>query len=103
MYLPLDGPAAPAVLNIDDVTPVEVKASSNALGERKVVTIQPFTGPIYVYFADDSGSAPSAATVAAQGFLHFNKAKETYEAGEDQKLYILAVSGSVAVRIAERA
>lgn len=101
MYQPLDGPSAQIKLtSVGTVTVVEVKAGASPLVDRRVVTIQP-NGKIKVYFGD--GTTPSAATVAANGFDHFKDAKETYEAGEKQKVYILAVSGTVNVIIVERA
>lgn len=101
MLLPLDGPAVQIKLTaVDTITPVEVKVGASALIDRAVITIQP-NGNIKVYFSD--GTVPSAATILANGFDHYKSAKETYEAGEKQKVYILASSGTVNVVIVERA
>jgi hypothetical protein len=102
MYQPLDGPSAQIKLTaVDTVTPVEVKVGASALSERAVITMQP-NGNMKVYFADGT-TVPDAATVAANGLDHFKSAKETYEAGEKQKVYVLAVSGTIDVVIVERA
>jgi len=101
MFQPLDGPSAQIKLtSVGTITPVEVKVGATALYERAVITMQP-TGNMKVYFSD--GSVPSAATVLANGLDHIKKAKETYEAGEKQRVFVLAVSGTIDVIIVERA
>ena len=101
MFSPLDGPAAQVKLTgVGIVTPVEVKVGATALSERQVITMQP-NGKMKVYFSD--GSVPSAATVLANGFDHFKDAKESYEAGEQQRVFVLAATGTVDVVIVERA
>lgn len=100
-FQPLDGPAAQIKLtNIDTVTPVEVKVGVSALTDRQVITLQP-SGNMKVYFSD--GTTPSAATVIANGLDHAKNAKESYEAGEKQKIFILAASGTIDVIVVERA
>ena len=100
MLLPLDGPAVQIKLTaVDTITPVEVKVGASALIDRAVITIQP-NGNIKVYFSD--GSSFSSYNLA-NGFDHYKSAKETYEAGVKQKVYILASSGTVNVVIVERA
>lgn len=101
MFQPLDGPSAHSKLTaVGTVTPVEVKAGVSALTDRQVVTLQP-TGKMKVYFSD--GTVPSAATVQADGLTHIKNSKETYEAGEKQKVYVLAVAGTIDVIVVERA
>lgn len=101
MFLPLDGPSTQAKLtSVGTSTPVEAKAGVSPLTDRQVVTMQP-SGNMKVYFGD--GTVPSAATVLANGFDHFKNTKETYEAGEKQKIYVLAASGTIDVIVAERA
>lgn len=103
MLQPLDGPSLQDTLTVNTSTVQEVKVGGSALESRKAVTLQPKNGRIYVYFGDDIASAPNAATVIADGLLHFKNAKDTYEAGPLQPLYILAVSGTVDVVVVERA
>jgi len=100
---PLDGPAKQTKITVNTTTVQEIKVGASAQDERKVITVQPLTGKIYVYFGDATASAPNAATVIANGFVQYKKAKDDYEASPQQPLYILAVSGSVDVIIAERA
>jgi hypothetical protein len=101
MFQPLDGPSLQIkIISVGTVTPVEAKVGSQPLTDRQVITIQP-TGNIKVYFGGDS--VPLAGTVMANGFDHFKNTKETYEAGEKQKVYILSASGTVDVVVAERA
>ena len=101
MLQPLDGPAKQFSITVDTVTVQELKSGATPLEERKVVTVQA-EGKVYIYFGDESGT-PSAATVAADGFIHFKNGKESYEASDTQKLYALAVAGSVKIRAADRA
>ena len=103
MFEPLDGPATQGkLIGVNTSTVVEVKVGASRFTDRKVVTIQPLTGKIYVYFGDGT-TTPSAATVAANGFIHFKNAKESYEAGEKQPLFILSLTGTTDVIIVERA
>lgn len=103
MLSPLDGPSKQGLLSsVGTATPVEVKVGASAFSDRKVITMQSEDGKFYVYFAD-TGETPSAATVAANGFTQFKDQKESYEAGEKQVVYVLSVSGTINIRIAERA
>jgi len=103
MIQALDGPAKQHKLSaVDTATPIEVKDGANPVfDDRKVVTMQG-DAKFYVYFADE-GETPNAATVSANGFIQFKDTKETYEAGDKQALWVLAVSGTVDIRVAERA
>ena len=98
----LDGPSKQFKLSaVGVVTPVEVFASGSSFSERKVVTLQA-DGKFYIYFADE-GETPNAATVAANGFIQYKDAKESYEAAGSQAVFVLAVTGTVDIRGAERA
>jgi hypothetical protein len=100
MFQPLDGPSIQGkLLAVGTATPIEVKVGGTALSERAVVTLQP-NGNMKVYFS--SGTVPNAATVLADGLDHFKSAKETYEAGENQKIYVLAATGTIDVIVVER-
>lgn len=101
MYQPLDGPSKQAVISVGTGTVVEAKAGTSVLTDRQVITIQP-AGKIYIYFSDD-GSTPTISTVSTNGFIHYKNAKETYEVGEKQKVFLLSLSGTVNVIVAERA
>ena len=101
MLFPLDGPSSQTILSVGTGAVVEAKVGASSLEDRKVITLQP-SGKIYVYFAAE-GIVPSISDVSSYGFEHFKDAKETYEAGPKQKVYLLSVSGTVNVRIAERA
>jgi len=101
MFLPLDGPSSQIKkTSVGTVTPVEVKVGGSALVERQVITMQP-TGNMKVYFGD--GTTPSAATILANGLDHVKSAKETYEAGSQQQVWILAATGTIDVIVVERA
>lgn len=101
MFQSLDGPSAQTkVIGVGTITPIEVKSGVSALTDRQVITLQP-SGNMKVYFSD--GTTPSAATVLANGLDHYKNAKESYEAGEKQKVFILAASGTIDVVIVERA
>jgi len=101
MLQPLDGPAVQTTLTIDTVTVTEAIASGSPLDERKVVTLQG-DGRFYVYFGDGSGT-PSAATVAADGITVFRNQVSSFEATNQQFIFILAVTGTVDVKVVERA
>lgn len=102
MFEPLDGPSKQLKVTVTTSVVVEVRVGASALEDRKVITLQPLDGDIKVYFGDGI-DVPSAATVAANGMDHYKKAKETYEAGDKQKVYIVAASGTVNTVIVERA
>jgi hypothetical protein len=103
----LDGPAKSGKLSaVGTVTPVEVKVGASVFDGRKVITLQNSRedtnrGRFYVYFADE-GETPNASTVADNGLLQERNVKETYEAGPEQAVFVLAVSGTVDIRITER-
>jgi len=101
MLQPLDGPSSQGVISVDTITVKEAKIGGSALIERKVITMQG-DGKFYVYFGDGV-STPSAATVTSDGFVQFKNATQSWEAGELQKVYLIADSGTVNVRISERA
>ena len=101
MFQALDGPSAQTKLTaVGTATVVEARVGAAALVDRQAVTLQP-DGNMKVYFSD--GTVPSAATVLANGLDHFKNAKESYEAGEKQKVYIVAASGTINVIVVERA
>ena len=96
----LDGPSKQYTIAVGTATPLEVEDGGSPLEGRKVITMQG-DGRFYVYFADE-GQTPNAATVSTDGFLHYKNAKTTYEASASQVVFILAVTGTVNVKIAER-
>ena len=102
MYSPLDGPSTQTTISVTNATVQEIKVGGSALSERSVITVQPTDGNVYIYFGDGTG-APSAATVIADGFIQYKRAKDTYEAASTQAVYILSTTGTVVVKIAERA
>jgi hypothetical protein len=102
MFKPLDGPSIQSTLaSVGTVTVVEVKVGSSSLAERQAVTLQG-DGKFYVYFGDGS-TTPSAATVTSDGILVFKDQVMTFEAGEKQQLFVLSQSGTVNIKIVERA
>jgi hypothetical protein len=101
VFNPLDGPSIQGVISVGVGAVVEAKVGASVFTDRKVITIQP-VGKLYVLFADE-GVVPSIADLSTKGFLHFKNQKDTYEAGEKQKVYLLSFSGTIDVKIAERA
>jgi hypothetical protein len=101
MLSPLDGPSKQGSLSVGTATPVIAKVGASSFSDRKVITLQSSDNKFYVYFAD-SGETPNAATVAANGFIQFKDQKESYEAGEQQIVYLLSASGTINIKIAER-
>lgn len=101
MFEALDGPSIQGVISVGTGVAVEAKVGGSVFTDRKVITVQP-DNKIYVFFADDN-STPSTTDVSTKGFIHFKDAKETYEAGPRQKVYLLSALGTVNVRLAERA
>ncbi len=95
----LDGPAKQSNQSVTTTTPFEVKVGASP-EDREVVTIQA-NQPIYVYFADE-GETPSAATIQASGFIQTRDIINTYEAGDRQAIWVLAVALTSTVRFAER-
>ena len=102
MLQPLDGPSSQSTLSsVGTATVVEAKVGGSALAERKVVTLQG-DGKFYVYFGDGS-TTPNAATVIADGVTVFKDQITSFEASESQPLFVLAVTGTVNIKIIERA
>jgi hypothetical protein len=102
MLQPLDGPSKQFILSaVTTTTPVEVKAGASAFPERKVITLQA-DSKFYIYFADE-GETPSAGDITSKGFIQYKNAKESYEAAGSQVVYVLAETGTVDIRGAERA
>jgi hypothetical protein len=102
MFQPLDGPSLQDRVSVTTSIVKELKVGSFALSERQVITIQPIDGNIWVYFGDGT-STPSASTVSTKGLKHMKMAKESYEAGDKQQVFIVSDSGTVNVTFVERA
>ena len=104
MLQPLDGPSKQYRITVDTTTlrKIEESIGGGAFDERKVITLQPLTGRIRVYFGDGD-TTPTAGTVSTDGLLQFNRSKESYEATYTQDVFILAESGTVDVIVTERA
>lgn len=102
MLRPLDGPSVQGSLSVTSTTVQELKVGGSAFSERKVLTLKP-SEKVYIYFGDDTASAPSAGTVSADGIEIAKNQLISLEATDTQPIYILAVSATATVRIAERA
>ncbi len=102
MYEPLDGPSLQGVLSVGTGALVIARIGAASFTDRKALTVQP-KGNIYIFFANDQGSAPTVGDVSSKGFIHYKNAKETYEVGPRQIVYLLSVAGTVDVILAERA
>ncbi len=100
--LPLDGPSKQFAVALTDSTAVEVKYSTSPLEERKVVTMMPLDGKIWIYFGDGDHT-PTANDVKTKGFPHQKGALRSYEAAPNQDVWIVSDDGNTDVRIAERA
>lgn len=102
MYLPLDGPSKQFSISLTDSTVIKVENGGSPLESRKIITILPTDGKIWIYFGDNS-TTPNAATVKSDGFPHFKNALHSYEASDTQEIYIVSDTGNVDVRVSERA
>lgn len=101
MLQALDGPSLQDQANVTDSAVFRVKSGAEEFEARHVVTILPIDGNIWVYFGDNT-TVPTAVNVKAKGFPHYKSSLRTYEAGASQEIYIVADSGTVDVRFAER-
>jgi hypothetical protein len=101
MYFRLDGPTLQEQQNVTDSTVFRVRVGAAEFSERDVVTIHPMNGLIWVFFGDGVNT-PTAANVKSKGFPHPKGATRTYEAAPSQEIYIVADTGTVDVRYAER-
>jgi hypothetical protein len=101
MFSPLDGPSIQGSISVGNLAVVEAKVGLSVFSDRKIITIQPM-GKIYVLFAEE-GVVPSLADLTTKGFIHFKNQKDSYEAGDKQKVYLLSFAGTIDVKIAERA
>jgi hypothetical protein len=102
MLSPLDGPSSQTLLSVTSTTAIIAKAGASAFPERKVLTLQPLDGKIRVFFANE-GVTPTLSDVLTKGFKHPKTAMRSYEASDQQVVYIVAETGTVNVVIAERA
>lgn len=103
MFQPLDGPSKQYKLTVTNATVLEVvKPTESALEDRKVVTINPQSGKVKIFFGDGVAT-PSPATVASDGIILFKNGMDTFEATHQQPLFILADTSDVDVIIVERA
>jgi len=100
-FLPLDGPSLQSAVNVTDSVVFRVKVGSSEFEERDVVSIHPINGKIWVFFGDNI-TVPSAADVKNKGFPQPKNSFRTYEASGSQEIYIVADTGTVNVRFAER-
>jgi hypothetical protein len=91
---PLDGPTVEDELSVT-TTPVELKVSTSAYEERKVVTFEAQDGRVRWGFTN--GITPT------KGFIGFKNRLTTIEAAASQSVWIVAESGTVKVYLAERA
>lgn len=101
MISQLDGPSKQFAINLTTITPVEVKEGS-VLTDRKVITIMPLNDKIWVFFGDGLAE-PTVNDVKTKGFLHHKNSIRSYEAGEQQDVWIISDSLTNDVRISERA
>lgn len=101
MYRRLDGPSKHGSLTVTNAAVQELKVEAQAFSGRSVITLIS-DKRVLIYFGDDTATAPSVATVAADGFLILKNQLTTLEAGKDQPVYILAVSDTANVSVAER-
>ena len=92
-FLPLDGPAEEIELSVS-TTPVVARVNASNLDERKVVTLQAQDGKIRWGF--------TSGITSAKGFVAYKDQIITIEAAEMQDVYVVAVSGTVKVYVAER-
>ena len=98
----LDGPSLQDRVSVTASVVKELNVNASALSSRQVITIQPIDGNIWVYFGDGT-NIPSAATVSTKGLKHVKMAKESYEVGDKQPLFIVSDTGTVNVTFVERA
>lgn len=101
MYIRLDGPSKQGQQNVTSAAVFRVKLGTTEFSDREVVTIYPIDGKIWVFFADE-GVVPTASDVKSKGFPQPKNSMRTYEATYTQLIYIIADTGTVDVRYAER-
>lgn len=108
MLQPLDGPAIQGKLtSVTSTTPVQAKVGASAYEDRKVLTLQSSKqdsnyGKFYVYFANE-GETPINTDVSTKGFIQDINSIHSYEASSSQTVWLMAVTGTIDIRIAERA
>lgn len=98
----LDGPSVQTTLSVDSSTVQELKVGGTALKRRKVITFKA-DQKVYIYFGDDQASAPSSGTVSTDGIEVAKNQLVSLEATNQQPVYVLAVSTTASLKLAERA
>lgn len=91
-YSQLDGPGYNKALSVT-TTAVEVVYDTNPLTERKIITIQPLDGDIYYGYSDGVTTSNGSKIFMNQFF--------PIEVGSDLRVWIIASTGTVDVRITE--
>jgi hypothetical protein len=99
-FLPLDGPSRQAKLSVTQNTVVELKIEAFPLPERKAITVQG-SGRFYMFFGNESGT-PSTVDLQNNGFTCFKDELITVEAGDDQRVFVLAADATINIVVAER-
>lgn len=102
MLQALDGPSKQDILVVTTAAVSEVKLDTEPLPARKVITLQPMTSLIRVYFADE-GETPTLTDVQTKGFEQPKKTIRSYEASDSQAVFIVAMGANTDVIVAERA
>lgn len=101
MLIALDGPAKQYQLNVSSSVVKEVVETTTVFDDRKVVTLLPIDGKIWI-FLGDGVNTPTVSDVKTKGFPGFKNAFVSFEAGVYQPIWIVADTSTVDVRIAER-
>lgn len=92
MILSLDGPAVSSSQSIS--TSVEVKVGGTALDERKMISVQPLDGNVFLSY--------NTPATSANGFMKiFQGQYVEVERGNTLPVYIIAETGTVETLIGE--
>lgn len=92
MLLPLDGPADSTSKNIS--ASEEVKVGASALDERKMISVQPLDGNVFLSYASPATSSNAFLKVFQGQFVEL-------ERGTLLPVYIVAETGTVTTLVGE--
>lgn len=92
MYELVNGPVVYGSLTVS-TSAVEVKVGADKLSERKLLGIQPLTGPVYLGF--------DSSVTTSTGILIFKNQHFILELSDMASAFLISASGSINVRIFE--
>lgn len=101
MFQPLDGPSVQGAISVTNSLVKELKVNASVFPDRLIISFQPLNGNVYIYFGDGVNT-PSVSDMQTKGFVYYQNNIYEIEASVGQPIFVLAVSTTVNLILAER-